>query len=1067
VQFSGNITLNPEDVLKIAKTYTQKPYSLINALNLRKRLNELYKTNKVQSTIDLPEFDATTGDLYIHIEEGTLIKKEPALKQSIRYEVSKNIFLLTPKPQKWQEPKWLTTPQKAQPQNEKPVQKPITENQTKSLPQTGNVPKIQEKIIPPEASPLSANAFLSGDVREKPQYQKNDKGLIITNRSDDDLLILELIVDGKALSNGIEAYYDYTTDELFIPLGVLASTLNFPIEINSIQGQMTGFFLSPDNTFELNAPNKSIRIQGKEKPYPKTGLEFSDREIYATPDIIQDWFPLDVKMIYSEQRLELTSRTELPYQAFAKRRNIWDQIKEKNKPREIDAPTEVLQRKWLSKPHIYGALNQSFTKSREDEHTSSTDINLQATGDILQMTGHMNASISHQSSGEIKVDEIKTTLTQVDSNRNLLGPLNASQVELGDVNYQTQPLLNTNSGGRGLFITNKDINAIRDPDNFSLTGNAPAGWDVEIYQNGLILDFQTVATDGTYAFTALPLKKGENIFDVKLFGPNGEKKEYSESYFLGQGVLKRGEFNYDFIATDSADNLIITQDEDDTGKGGLVSLSTEYGLFKNFSVMTGLFSGEINDVEQEAVTAGVRTAIMGTDIQADYITQSNEAKAFQVQVRRNLGNHTALSFSYQNFDGYNSSENAAESVYATTLNKTFVFDYIPNIQTQIRLEHEELLIGESRQNLQTKIGTKIGTLYLTNDLDAIYRETAEDVYSGTFSLTSRFDKFDLRARTSYQISSVDSSIDQLNVGINGKISKSLTVRGDMTQSFDKGLDTTSLNSQLSWKVRKADIGFNLGGTSEGDVNVGFNVSTHLVPEEDDYTFKNSLNAAYGGVQVNLRAFLDDNGNLKYDDNEEVLPDVMFHYKKRGRIARTNNKGVASLTGLSPYIDNIVSVDLLSIKDIYIKPVHEEMNVVGEPYQNGFIEFPMRLEGEVGGIIDYIENGNLQPFSGVRLTLKNQQGETVATGLSEFDGYFLFTGVPMGSHTIHINTEDIDTIASQVRIDKPERIELSKDMPFADGYKIKVTTLNVKTDDIINQALENMQREEIQKPALIE
>lgn len=1084
VQFSGNITINPQEVLAIANVYTNKPYSLVQALSLRKKLKELYGTKNISSSIDLPEFDSTTGDLYIHIEEGSrgvlaLDKEKETSPSSLKtqnseiakFEVSKDIFMFKPAPKNWQEPAWLTAPQKVVPTKTAPIQnidqaKPLKETLLKVKQGdkgkvSGKIPtETIEKPIISQIQPPIGEGFFTASSRERTEFIKSSDGFTLVNRSDDDLLLLELVIDGYALNNAIAAYYDYTTDELFIPLGMLSETLNFPMDINSTQGQMKGFFLSPNNTFYLDGRNKTINIQEQAKLYPEAGLEFSNTEVYATPEIIQKWFPLDVKMIYSEQRLELTSKTDLPYKAFAKRRNIWEQIKDKNKPNETDSSTQDLEKKWLSNPHAYAALKQNFTKTQEDKYTSNSNINIQATADVLQMTGYINANISHQSSGAVKIDEVKATLTQLDSSKNLLGVLNASQVELGDVNYQIQPLLRTNSSGRGLFITNKAINAIRDPDNFILTGNAPAGWDVEIYQNGLILDFQTVNANGTYAFTALPLKKGENIFNVEIFGPSGEKKEYTESYFLGQDALKKGEFNYDFIATESSDNLINT--EDALGKDGLVSLSAEYGLFENFSVMGGLFSGEIYNEEQEAITTGIRTAFWGTDIQADYITQSDEAKAYQLQVRRSLGKNTSVNFSYQNFSGYDLADNPTESIYATTLNKTFTFDYIPNIETQIRLEHEELLIGESRQNLKTKVGTRIGSLYLTNDLDVTYKENAEDLYSGTFSLTSRFDKFDIRARTSYQLSPSNSSINQFNIGANGKVSKTLTMRGDMTQNFDKGLDTTAFNSQLSWKVKQADIGFNLGGTSEGDVTVGFNLSTNLAREESGYMFKNSQNAAFGGVQANIRAFLDDNNNLIYDENEEILPNVLFHYKKRGRVARTNDKGVASLKGLSPYVDNMVSVDLLSIKDIYIKPVNEQMNIIAEPNQAGFIEFPMRFEGEIGGIIEYSESDNLQPFSGVRLSLKNKQGEVVAKSLSEFDGYFIFTGVPMGEHTIHINTEDMNSTSSEVTVVKPTEIKLSKNMPYTDGYKLLVTAVNSKPSDIINQSLKNMQTEELQK-----
>ena len=1082
VAFSGNITLEPNSILSIANAYTLKPYSLVNGLNLRKELKNLYSENGVSATISIPEFDPITGDLYIHIEEGFVEKfieppvnaikeikpvekaKQPTTQKKL-HKISKNIFLFEPAPKDWVEPSWLTKPAKVKtkPQKSKtaPAPKPITQNKQEKV--AASVSKAQTETNPANTPPSKTiSQTLPQAFESDTEFKETGLGFTLTNRTEDDLLILELVVDGQARSHSIDAYYDYMTDELFIPLGRLSQSLNFPIEVDSQQGKMEGFFLNPNNTFSLNAQTQEIKIQGETLDYPKSGLEFSNHEIYATPKNIQAWFPLELNLIYAEQRLEVTSLTELPFQAFAKRRNIWDNLKNNVRAPHIDAPKHVIERKLISKPHLYGALNVGATKNTDNEITNTANLNMQATADVLQMTGHINANINKDINDNVEVEEVKATLTQVDSAGNLLGFMNATQFELGDVSFQTQPLLNTQSSGRGLFITNKSINAIRDPDNFSLTGNAPAGWDVEIYQNDLILDFQTVDTNGEYRFTALPLRRGENQFTVKIYGPNGEKREYTETYYLGSGTVKQGEFNYDLIATESSNSLF--KNNETASDDGLASMSAEYGLFKNFSVLAGAFSGDIYGEEQTAFTTGVRTALWNTDIQADYITQSNEANAYQLNLRRNLSPTADISLNYKAYDGYLQADNPTKSSYGVTLNKNFMFEYIPNIQAQLSVDQEELLTGENRTVIQNQLGTKLSGFHLTNELNTTLRDNVDPTYTGTFSVSYKpLNNYDLRARTNYRITENEAKINQFTFGLNGRLNETTTIRGDLTQTFNKGLDTTALNSQVSWRLNKLDLGFNLGGDDQGNVNASINLSTHLLPEGDSYTFKNSQNAGYGGVQATLKAFIDENNNNKYDAGEQTLEDILFQYKKRGRITRTNEKGMATINGLTPYADNIISVDLLSVKDIYIKPVNESINIVGEPYQSGYIDFPMQYLGEVTGSVEYVEGNTRQPMSGLQLKITDQDKNIIAESVSEFDGYYIFTEVPTGTYTLKPALtpelqEDIQPV-------KPIKIKVTKNQPYIDMPTLQITAKEKTATQVMDDALLNLQNEamEPQKP----
>lgn len=910
VAFSGSITLDANSVLSIANAYTQKPYSLVNSLNLRKELKTLYSENNISATISIPEFDQTTGDLYIHIEEGIVQEytdtspaetlpaqeknqKEKAevvqpIQQPKQYEVSKNLFLLKPAPKNWKEPKWLTQPAKSK-------------TSAKKKPQ----PKAQPK----------AKATEKTDKTTKPQNVVAVTTAVVT-----------------------------------------------PTTLQSQENSTTPV----KSTLQLNEDKSSAYGISK----PRTTHE--------------------INLIYSEPRLAELSSKVSPIQAFAQRRNIWGTLKDKN--------LHVQNNTNNANAHFYGALKIGAKKDTNNEITNNANLNIQGSANVMNMTGHINANITKSNQEDLQVEEVKANLTQVDSEGNLLGFMNAKQFELGDIHFQTQPLLNTKSKGRGLMVTNKSVNTIRDPDNFKLTGNAPAGWDVEVYQNNFILDFQTVDTNGEYNFTALPLKLGENNFTIKVYGPNGEKREYTETYVLDSGKIKQGAFYYDIIATESSNSLY--KNEEASNDDGLASLSMEYGLLNNFSVLTGAFAGDLYGEEQTAYTAGVRTKFLNTDIQADYIAQSDEATAYQLSLRRHLGKTADISINYKMYDGYLQKNNPIKSSYGVVANKEFAFEDAPSIHTQLAVNQQELLTGNNQTVFQNQIGTKLANFHITNALSATISDHIDNTYTGAFAVSYKpSSRYNVRAKTNYRISEETTKINQLTLGLNAHLNKTTTMRGDLTQTFDKGIDKTTLNSEVSWHLDNLNLGFNLGGDNQGNMNAGINLSTHLLPEDDSYSFNSSGIIQQNNVNTTLRAFLDANNNNQYDAGEKTLKDVVFKHKKQGYTARTNKDGLATLKGLKPHGEHIISVDLLSVRDIYIKPVHENINVANTSFQQSYIDFPMQYLGEVTGRIEYFENEMRRPMNGITMTLKNSKGEIVAESMSELDGYYTFTQVPTGTYTL--------------------------------------------------------------------
>lgn len=147
INFTGEVSAEPQGILNLADLYVGKPYTLINMMTLKTQIKKYYKeTTEITPLISFPDFDIDTRDVYIDITELTAISKTvvaenalsiaplidiiekektaPAIQEKKPlYEISRGIFMHEKAPTGWKEvPKKL----KAKiPAKEKPVQTEI------------------------------------------------------------------------------------------------------------------------------------------------------------------------------------------------------------------------------------------------------------------------------------------------------------------------------------------------------------------------------------------------------------------------------------------------------------------------------------------------------------------------------------------------------------------------------------------------------------------------------------------------------------------------------------------------------------------------------------------------------------------------------------------------------------------------------------------------------------------------------------------------------------------------------------------------------------------------------
>ena len=123
---------------------------------------------------------------------------------------------------------------------------------------------------------------------------------------------------------------------------------------------------------------------------------------------------------------------------------------------------------------------------------------------------------------------------------------------------------------------------------------------------------------------------------------------------------------------------------------------------------------------------------------------------------------------------------------------------------------------------------------------------------------------------------------------------------------------------------------------------------------------------------------------------------------------TGKNGQVVIDSLEPWQPVLIGIDASSLPDPLVQPATPGVVVTPRPGVAVAIELPLVSAGDVDGTLVRAGGGRLE---GVDLELINAEGRSVARTRSDFDGFFLFEGVPYGRYTIRI----AESSASAARI----------------------------------------------------
>ncbi|MDO9694153.1 MAG: carboxypeptidase-like regulatory domain-containing protein, partial [Candidatus Latescibacteria bacterium] len=215
------------------------------------------------------------------------------------------------------------------------------------------------------------------------------------------------------------------------------------------------------------------------------------------------------------------------------------------------------------------------------------------------------------------------------------------------------------------------------------------------------------------------------------------------------------------------------------------------------------------------------------------------------------------------------------------------------------------------------------------------------------------------------------------------------------------LGTTGYGGSLTLLLDGVQVALSGHGASGQETFFSVGVSTSLTKVPETMRLHVQRTRLTGGYGATARVFLDRNANGLYDDRDEPLPDVRFAGGGAMRHATTDRLGLAYLPDLPAYDTRDVTLDVESLQDPYLIPALQAVRAVGHPGAHLALEFPVTYSGDIEGTIFVQTPAGRTPLRNVGLELLDLKRRTIKTTVSEFDGYYLFQGIPPGWYEVHV------------------------------------------------------------------
>ncbi|MBU3003037.1 MSCRAMM family protein [Paraglaciecola arctica] len=842
-----------------------------------------------------------------------------------------------------------------------------------------------------QAITLSDN---QSDKIRSPEQDLDDIGVGIPEGEE---LLLSIYIDNLYLAD----VFAYKSEQgAKISAQSIFVILDFPINIDIEEKKLDGWFIQENNYFEFyfntdSAP--SATVNGKSEIVEEEDFFIEDNDVYIEGRLLSKWFGLNLSYKFNDLRAILKPSQTLPIQARLARES--KNINSTDKPKST-LPWKRNAYQMFSSPLVDVQMQQSASK---DDNSNYTNFSALGSHDVAFL--NTQYYVAGRSEGGLSDARVKFSR---ELKSGLFGFLPAANIQFGDINSISIDSNFSSGLNRGVSFT-KALTEVKDNQQININGDIQPSWDVELYQNNILIDKQTSVQTGRYEFNDIDLLFGYNNFEIISYGPQGQVEREFREVFIDSNALQTSEQDYGFSVTQQGKSLLGVNDElTSNNEGVLFSGVFSQGITDWLTISLGqssLFSDTGEDEFNYSIGTDVNlynNVLVNADMS---INQDNLLRGYLTGRTQWMRQSLFYSFRTQEFliSGIDTStQKVTDTQHLFRMGGQF-------LQMQkYRLNYDNQLLFRSGINddkntrFTNNLSLSAGRFSVQHTLDWQKNESALDsseYLNGYMQTQRQLGRVFSRLSVGYSIHP-ENKIENVKTELSWTMFEKL--QSDFKFIYIPESDKYRADLGLSWQHENFNLNGYFSFDDEDEWTVGlflrFGIGYDI---ENNRAFMSSTSLANSGA-MSVRVFEDENNDGIFNEGENVIEGAKAKAIQAQRQAFSGDDGIALIKNLPANVKTDITLDRDTLGDPFFIPSTKGVSITPRKGFLDNVDYPVVTSGEIDGTIYSVDTrGNENNLAYVAINLLNENGDVVETTQSEYDGYYLFVDLVPGQYFVSV------------------------------------------------------------------
>ncbi|OSZ70859.1 hypothetical protein CAP39_07895 [Sphingomonas sp. IBVSS1] len=594
------------------------------------------------------------------------------------------------------------------------------------------------------------------------------------------------------------------------------------------------------------------------------------------------------------------------------------------------------------------------------------------------------------------------TLADARDTPDLLGPLGARSLAIGDIASPAQPLIADALSGRGLLVSSRPPWRADLVDEIDLSGPLPVGWEAELWhEDRLVAVARTPDPAGQWRFAGLPVRLGENRWVVRLYGPYGERSEQQFTRLVGTEMNAENEVDYSIGFVDGGQPLWgIAPVRGRSGAAGFASFG--WGIAPALTARLGLRAPLAGD---PALSLGLHGAHAGTLWAATLARDGVGGLGGAVRLARRLVGTDLLIDAARHGRDAGPAQSPLVREFASLASisgqgRRALGRF--SLPWQLRLQTAERRSGGTQQALSTRLAIPLNGLQANAGLALVRQGGTGWQGNAQLGLAARTGQWRLRA------------------GLDALVAGGWRLAG-ATLSAARTTGRGAINLDLGWQPQRRSWS---GGLSVNRRLGAFGLSAGVARGSDGWRLGLGLVVGLwqaggrwhtapagltrsGAIAADL--FIDDDGDGRHDPDEAAVAGGRFIVANSVRGETTGADGAVLLRSLPAGTAVDIETQLSSLDDFNLRPTRPGDRVQLRPGEVRPMPMPLQRTGSIDAQVVLVNGDIRTPRAGINIVLCDQAGRPVGSAISDFEGHVLFEGLALAPWTLKAGTHSSPTI----------------------------------------------------------